>query len=75
MRGLIAMEGARGADIRKVFEKAMERMDECDGVVILMQKKEAGVLWFAPDNMHLQTLIFYCCQALTMFGLMSAGKM
>lgn len=72
---LIAMEGTRGTDMRKILDDAISRIDECDGVVVLMQKKEGGIFWLAPDNMHLQTLIFYCWQALTMFGLMAAGKL
>lgn len=68
------MEGGRGADMKKVFEQAMAKMDECDGVVILMQRKDAGVLWFAPDAMTLQTMIFYLWSVLSQFGLMAAGK-
>lgn len=72
---LVAMEGGRGKDIREMFERAMESIDECDGVVILMQKKEGGVRWHAPDNMTLQTMIFYLWTTLSQFGLMAAGKL
>jgi hypothetical protein len=73
MSGLIQFDGARGTDVRKTFERAMAHIDECDGVVILMQRREAGLLWFAPDTMRLETLIFYCWSALTAFGMMASG--
>jgi hypothetical protein len=64
MSKLIMFEGTRGEDMRVAFEDAMKRMDECDGVVILMQKKAGGFLWFAPAMMKLETMIFYLWSAL-----------
>lgn len=72
---LVPMEGGRGKDIREVFERAMENIDDCDGVVILMQRKGGGVNWHAPDSMTLQTMIFYLWSVLSQFGLMAAGKL
>jgi hypothetical protein len=72
---LVAMEGGRGKDIREVFERAMATIDDCDGVVILMQHKTDGIKWHAPDSMTLQSMIFYLWTALTQFGLMAAGKL
>ncbi len=72
---LVVIEGRRGADMKQVFEQAMAEMDQCDGVVILMQYKDAGVRWFAPDAMTLQTMIFYLWSVLSQFGLMAAGKL
>lgn len=56
--------------MREIFEKASARCGECDGVVILMQKKSGGLLWFAPDSMKLETLVFYLWSALMNFGRM-----
>jgi hypothetical protein len=72
---LVSIEGNRGADMREVLENALARIDDCDGVVVLMQKKQGGVSWFAPDNMTLQTMIFYLWSVLSQFGLMAAGKL
>jgi hypothetical protein len=46
----------------------MELQEECDGVVILMQKKAGGLEWFAPDGMELQTLVYILWKALNVFG-------
>jgi hypothetical protein len=75
MSSLVAIEGTRGAGMKEVFEQAMSQMDECDGVVILMQRKDSGVRWFAPDKMRLETMIFYLWSVLSQFGLMAAGKL
>jgi len=72
---LISIEGNRGKDMREVLENALARIDEFDGVVILMQEKNGGVRWFAPDNMQLQQMIFYLWSVLSQFGLMAAGKL
>jgi hypothetical protein len=72
---LVSIEGNRGKDMREVLEKALARIDEFDGVVILMQEKKGGVRWFAPDNMTLQAMIFYLWSVLSQFGLMAAGKL
>ena len=68
MSNLVAFEGTRGDDMKDAFERAMARMDECDGVVILMQKKKSGILWFAPDSMEFATLIYYLWTALNALG-------
>jgi hypothetical protein len=72
---LVPFEGNRGKDMREVLENALAHVEDYDGVVILMQKKKGGVHWFAPDNMHLQTMIFYLWSVLSQFGLMAAGKL
>lgn len=66
---LAVIEGTRAEDMRRVFEKAMEKIDDCDGVVILMQSKSEGMWWFAPDSMKLETLIFYCWTIMRSIGL------
>jgi hypothetical protein len=68
MSNLVAIEGTRGEDMKQVFERAMENMDDCDGVVILMQKKEGGIRWFAPDSMTLSVMIYYLWAALNTLG-------
>ena len=47
---LIPIEGRCSTDVRKSLADALERVDECDNVVVIMQKKVGGLLWFSPDN-------------------------
>jgi hypothetical protein len=56
---LIVLEGKKGEDLKQTIQAAMDQADECDGVLVLMQKRGGGLLWFAPDNMTVQTLAFY----------------
>jgi hypothetical protein len=70
---LIAFEGNRSGDMRKALQDALECIDECDGVVVLMQRKSGGVRWFAPDNMQLQTMIFLCHMAVQMLTNIALG--
>ena len=72
---LVSMEGGRGKDIQEVFDRAMVNIDDIEGVVILTQRKEEGVKWHAPDNMRLETMIFYLWAVLSQFGLIAAGKL
>jgi len=37
-------------DIRGELTRALERSDECDSVLILMEKRSGGILWFANDT-------------------------
>lgn len=57
-------------EIKDVFARALAESPNCDGVVILMQKKEGGLKWYAPDRMKLETLVFYLWSALSAFGRM-----
>lgn len=68
MHSFPVIEGARGADMRQVFEDAQKCVDECDGVVILMERRSGGILWFAPNRMTLATLIYYLWAALNSLG-------
>ena len=67
MAELIAMRG-KSDDIQGVLEEAKERAGECDSVVVLMQKKQGGIMWFAPNSMRFESLIFLLWSALTAFG-------
>lgn len=64
------IRGSRGEGIREVIDQAIAKIDECDGIVILMQKKKGGLLWFAPNSMEFQAIVFYLWSALTAFGMM-----
>ena len=69
MAQLIEIE-PKGNSLQDVLDQAAARVDECDSIVILMQKKKSGILWLAPDSMHLETLVFLLWSALTAFGKM-----
>ncbi len=47
---LIPIEGRRCSDVRKSLADALDHADECDNVVVIMQKKSGGVVWFSPDD-------------------------
>lgn len=66
MANLTVISG--GETLEQTLERAREKMGECDSVVILMQKKKGGILWFAPDSMRLESLIFLLWTALVHFG-------
>ena len=68
MSKLVMFEGTRGEDMRVTLEDAMKRAEDCDGVIIIMQKKTGGLLWFAPDRMRLETMIFYLWSLLSHLG-------
>jgi hypothetical protein len=55
---LVAMEGRSAADVRKSLEEALGRSCDCDNVVVIMQKKEGGLLWFSPGTRTLQETSF-----------------
>ena len=71
---LEVIRGWRGKGMEKVFARAMAEMDDCDGVVILMQRKSGGISWFALEEMRLETMVFYLWSVLNKFGLMAIGK-
>lgn len=46
-------------EIMETIARAVLRADECDSVLIIMQKKgEDGMLWFAPDSGRVETASF-----------------
>jgi hypothetical protein len=45
-------------DLKSPLTRAMERIEECDSILILMQKKQGGMVWFAPDNGRIETASF-----------------
>ena len=69
MAKLIAIE-SKGGSLKDLLHSALERVDECDQVIILMQEKKGGILWLAPDSMRLETLVFLLWSALANFGKM-----
>lgn len=69
MADLVAIE-SKGGSLKDPLNSALERVDECDQVVVLMQKKNGGILWLAPDSMRLETLVFLLWTALANFGKM-----
>jgi hypothetical protein len=72
---LHVIEGGRGETIREVLERALEHVDEFDGVVVLLQRKKGGVIWDAPGSMRLETMVFFLWSVLSQFGLMATGKL
>jgi hypothetical protein len=66
MAEVIAIE-SKGENLKDVLASALERADECDHIVILMQKKKGGILWLAPDSMRLETMVFLLWSALLNF--------
>jgi len=46
------------SDLKIPITRAIERIDECDSILIIMQKKEGGMLWFAPDAGRIETASF-----------------
>ena len=46
------------AALEEAYQGCRERAAECNGVIILMQKKGGGLVWDAPANMELRDLVF-----------------
>jgi hypothetical protein len=67
---LVPIQPSRSEDVLNAFDRALDHLkeNECDGVVIIMQKKAGGLSWFAPDNMELQTMICMLWKALCNLG-------
>jgi hypothetical protein len=49
---------AKQAEMRAQLEKACARIPECDDLVILMQRRKGGLLWFICDYMTVERTIF-----------------
>ena len=45
-------------ELQRTIERATEHIHECDSILIIMQKKESGMLWFAPDSGRIETASF-----------------
>ena len=45
---LTVITGGRQGDMRDAFDRALEHLDDCDGMIIVMQKKDGGLMWFGP---------------------------
>jgi hypothetical protein len=46
------------AELQEVIERAEQRLHECDTILIIMQKKEGGLIWYAPDAGRIETASF-----------------
>jgi hypothetical protein len=44
--------------LRKTFDDALARLEDCDEMVVLMQKKKGGILWFAPAGSKIETAVW-----------------
>ena len=47
---LVATIGSE--EVKARLEEALQRADECDSVVIVMQKKKGGMLWYANSTVE-----------------------
>lgn len=58
MKTLVAMPKPEPeiAKLQKSLDDAAEHLGECDCILVLMQKKDNGLLYFAPDNTTLATI-------------------
>lgn len=56
--------------VRGVLDDAAKNCDECDSIIVLMQKKTGGIRWFALNSMRLETVVFMLWSALRNFGKM-----
>jgi hypothetical protein len=45
-------------DLKIPMTRAIEHIDECDSILIIMQKREGGMLWYAPDEGRIETASF-----------------
>ena len=45
-------------DMQNVLNRACEQLDKCDNLLIVMQKKEGGLLYFAPQTARVDTMSF-----------------
>lgn len=71
---LIVMDGGKGYSPKESLERALARADECDEVIVIMQKKSGGLLWFAPDQMTAANTMFLCHMMLAHFTAMLRGE-
>lgn len=57
-----------------VFERAKDRSDKCDFVLVLMQHKEGGIVWESMPSMRVETVIFIATTFLHSFIAEMMGK-
>jgi hypothetical protein len=52
---------SRQIDLEKSLAEAAKHVEECDGIVIIMQRKNplGGFYYFANSGMRLETMIWY----------------
>lgn len=55
---LTTISGSRDETLKAVLDKAAERIGECDSVLVLMQKKGGGLIWEAPSELDLATILY-----------------
>jgi hypothetical protein len=65
----------RSLDLEAALAKAAERVNECDGIVIIMQKKAptGGFLYYHNEDMKLETVVWYLTSVFSHIHLMAAG--
>jgi hypothetical protein len=44
------------AELQSVLDEAQKRLGECDCVLVLMQKRDNGLLYFAPGGTPIATV-------------------
>lgn len=49
---------SRQEEMRDALKRASAQVDNCDSVLVLMQKKEGGIAYFAPDSVRVESLSF-----------------
>jgi hypothetical protein len=66
---------ARQIDLETALAMAAEHTDECDGILIIMQKKkpENGLLYYTNDEMKVETVMWYLTSLQFQIQRMAAG--
>ena len=62
-------------DLETALAMAAEHTAECDGILIIMQKKkpEAGLLYYTNDEMKVETVMWYLTSLQFQIQRMAAG--
>ena len=55
---LITTAAASQAEAKKTLQTLIDRVDECDSFVVILQKKQGGLLWDAPATQRVETTVF-----------------
>jgi hypothetical protein len=55
---VIAKDHLRHIEMLDKLKEATELVEECDNILIIMQKKQGGMQWFAPDSARIETASF-----------------